>query len=155
MAGSMRSWEIRWSSLRMYAVKAARSRQRETIRTSSGSRSERQTSRSMKPSTQSTRCARRRKAATSASDWAASTRSRDIDTYIARNASAVRLCARERVSGADRIACQQLGADAPGQLRAGARPCQHEAFTPRERAQLGLDVDQARGHHGGDDDGRG
>src|SRR5687768_16058191 len=57
----------------------------------------------MKPGALSTRCARRRKAATSASDSDAATRSRDIETYMARERyrrALVRSCGSVRPRGA-------------------------------------------------------
>src|SRR3954469_4982657 len=116
-SGAMRSCERRCSALRMYAVKAARSRQRLTIRSSPGSRSERHTWRSTKPAKPSTRRSRRRKAATSSSERSASTRRRDIETYIG-----VRLGNSAQVSAFGRVG-EPEGRLAPApDARAGKEP---------------------------------
>src|SRR3954467_15115418 len=165
----MRSWEIRCSALRMYAVKAARSSQRETITTSSGSRSERHTWRSTKPSAPSTRWARRRNAAISASDWSAATRSRDIDTYIAAHATSAgsgRVGAGQprrdvlQIAAVARVGELPTGAVAPDEpahrrdLALAAQPPGVAAaggedpieVGDRRDALPGLDVDQRRRH---------
>src|SRR5688500_4149059 len=107
----MRSCENRWSAERMYSLKAARSRQRLTMISSPSSRSDCQTCRSTNPSWPSTRPARARKAVTSCSARSTGTRRRDIETYIAPNASG---------SGGSRwwVECGEMGADTAAPARA-------------------------------------
>jgi hypothetical protein len=89
----------------------------------------------MKPGALSTRCARRRKAATSASDSDAATRSRDIETYMARERY------RREVDEADRAAVaageqDEVGiriAEVPGRVREHVPRRLERADRERER----------------------
>src|SRR4051794_19338533 len=118
--------------------------------TSSGSRSDRQTSRSTKPVASSTRCARFRKAATSSSARSAVTRRRESDTYIGASMSGDLRRARGRSHG---IAAEEVRADLLRQASTGTGAADRERHLAPQFGPAGkVPKEGSRGHRGDDDE---